>query len=149
MSETLHDTIKTKLKDIDNRISNWEADISLDGKNLQSAVVEQPSLLAYYDQIAVESEYLMDLMEMQVKKIRAERTKFIRDNFSKDYTDSAIQKVVEGDEAYIKTYKVFLLTKEMYERCKSLVEAFKQRSYSLNNIVKIREHELENITIRM
>lgn len=149
MSDTLYKTIQEKIDSIQDRISNWKTDISLDGKNLQSAVVEQPSLLAYYDQIAVEAEYFMDLMEMQVKKVRAERTKFIRDNFSKEYTDSAIQKLIDGDDQYIKAYRIYLLAKENYDRCKALVEGFKQRSYSLNNIVKIREHELENITIRL
>ena len=38
---------------------------------------------------------------------------------------------------------------EVYESVKSIVKSFEQRSYSLNNIVRIREKELENITIRM
>lgn len=141
--------IPQKLVEIERKIKNWERDVSLDGKNLQSAVVEQPSLLAYYDQVAVEAGYYVDLMEMMLKKVRAERTKFIRDNFARDYTDSAVQKAVEGDKEYQKVYAIYIEVKEVYDKCKSLVEAFKQRSYSLNNLVKIHENELENITIRI
>ena len=141
--------IPQKLLEIERKIKNWERDVSLDGKNLQSAVVEQPSLLAYYDQVAVEAGYYVDLMKMMLKKVRAERTKFIRDNFARDYTDSAVQKAVEGDKEYQKVYAIYIEVKEVYDKCKSLVEAFKQRSYSLNNLVKIHENELENITIRI
>jgi len=134
---------------IEKKMDNWENDIRLDGKNLQSAVVEQPSLLAYYDQIAVEAYTIMDYVETIVKKVRAERMRFIKENSSKDYTDTAIQRAIDGDKEYIKYQTIFLEVKEVYDKAKAIVEAFKQRSYSLNNIVKIREHELENITIRL
>lgn len=149
MSQQRYEKIPQKLVEIEKKIENWRDDVSLDGKNLQSAVVEQPSLLAYYDQVAVEAGYYVDLMEMMVKKVRAERIKFIRDNFARDYTDSAIQKAVDGDPQYVKVYEIYIEVKEVYDKCKSLVEAFKQRSYSLNNLVKIHENELENITIRI
>lgn len=149
MSQQRYEKIPQKILEIEKKIENWRDDVSLDGKNLQSAVVEQPSLLAYYDQVAVEAGYYVDLMEMMVKKVRAERIKFIRDNFARDYTDSAIQKAVDGDPQYVKVYEIYIEVKEVYDKCKSLVEAFKQRSYSLNNLVKIHENELENITIRI
>lgn len=149
MSQQRYEKIPQKILEIEKKIENWRDDISLDGKNLQSAVVEQPSLLAYYDQVAVEAGYYVDLMEMMVKKVRAERIKFIRDNFARDYTDSAIQKAVDGDPQYVKVYEIYIEVKEVYDKCKALVEAFKQRSYSLNNLVKIHENELENITIRI
>lgn len=149
LSQQRYEQIPKKLLEIEKKIENWRDDVSLDGKNLQSAVVEQPSLLAYYDQIAVDAGYYVDLMEMIVKKTRAERIRFIRDNFARDYTDSAIQKAVDGDPQYVKVYEIYIEVKEVYDKCKSLVEAFKQRSYSLNNLVKIHENELENITIRI
>lgn len=134
---------------LEKRLKDWESDIRLDGKNLQSAVVEQPSLLAYYDQLSVEAEAMLDYMEFMVKKVRAERMQFIKEHSSNEYTDTAIQKVIDGDKQYVKTYQIYLEVKELYEKSKAIVEAFKQRSYSLNNLVKIREAELENITIRM
>lgn len=148
LSQERYEKIPEKLAEIEYKIKNWESDIALDGKNIQAAIVEQPSLLAYYDQICVEAGYYVDLMEMMVKKVRAERIKYIRDNYSKEYTDTAIQKVVDGDPKYINAYQIYIEVKEVYDKCKSLVEAFKQRSYSLNNLVKIYEGELYNITIR-
>ena len=137
------------LDSINKRLEGWEANIRIDGKNIESANVEQPSWIAYYDQIAVEAGTIMDYAEMLVKRVRAERMVYIKVNAGKDYTDTAVQRAIDGDKAYIRYQQLYLEVKEMYEKCKAIVDAFRQRSYSLNNIVKIRENELENITIRL
>lgn len=134
---------------IENKIKDWKTDIRLDGKNLQSAVVEQPSLLAYYDQITVEANTIVKYIAMLEKKVRGERLKYIKEHAAHDYTDTALQRLIDGDKEYIKMHQVLLEVEELYDKCKSIVESFKQRSYCLNNIVKIRESELENITIRL
>ena len=141
--------LDTSLEVIFQKIENWEEDLKLDGKNIQSAIVEQPSLVAYYDQISVDASYVVDYMEMQLKKVRAERIKFIKENFAKDYTDTAINRVVEGDKEYNKTYALLLEARSVHDRCKAIVDAFRQRAYCLNNLVKIYENELYNITIRL
>lgn len=137
------------IEKIEDALNGWQDNIKIDGKNIEYANVEQPSWIAYYDQLAVEVYYNLEYLDMTVKRVRAERMKFIKENSSVDYTDSAIQKLIDGDKEYIKYYEMYLIIKELYDKCKSIVEAFKQRSYSLNNIVKIRERELENITIRL
>lgn len=137
------------LASIEKRIDGWEEQIKIDGKNIEVANVEQPSWIAYYDQLCVETGTILDYIELQVKKVRAEQMRHIKDNLSKDYTDSAIQKIIDGNPLYIEKQELYLEVKEVYDKCRAIVEAFKQRSYSLNNIVKIREAELENITIRI
>lgn len=143
------DKIPKILDNIHDRVKGWKDDIELNGKNIQSAIVEQASLIAFYDQISVEASYIVDYMEVLLKQTRAERIKFIKDNFAKDYTDTAINKVVEGDKEFVEVNMMLLEAKECYEKCKSIVDAFKQRGYCLNNLVKIYENELDNITIRM
>lgn len=137
------------LASIERRLAGWEDNIKIDGKNIEAANVEQPSWIAYYDQVAVEMSAIVDYCEILVKKVRAERMQYIKKNSAKDYTDTAIQKAIDGDKEYIVQQQIYLEVREVYDKCKSIVEAFKQRSYSLNNIVRLRENELENITIRL
>ena len=137
------------LASIDKRLDGWEDNIKLDGKNIASANVEQASWLAYYDQIAAETAAIREYCEMLVKKVRAERMHYIKTNSAKDYTDSAIQRAIDGDKAYLYQQEIYLEVCEVYDKCKSIVEAYKQRSYSLNNLVRTYENELQNITIRI
>ncbi len=106
---------------IEHKIADWESDIRLDGKNLQSAVVEQPSLLAYYDQVAVEANVIVRYIAMLEKKIRGERLKYIKENTSHDYTDTALQRLIDGDKEYIKIHQISLEVEELYDKCKSIV----------------------------
>lgn len=139
------DAVLAKFED---DLNGWANNLDILGKNIEVANVEQPSWIAYYDQIAVKLENILDYCEALVKKVRAERMKYIKDSSSKDYTDTAIQRMVDADKEYLNIYMKFLIVKEIYEGAKSIVKSFEQRSYSLNNIVRIRENELENITIR-
>lgn len=137
------------VNNINKKLSDWKNDVDLNGKNIQAAIVEQASLIAYYDQISVEASYLVDYVEIILKQTRADRIKFIKDNFAKDYTDTAINRVVEGDKIFVDISLLLIEVKECYAKCKAIVEAFKQRGYCLNNLVKIYENQLDNITIRM
>lgn len=134
---------------ITQKIDAFENDLKIDGKNLQSAVAEQSSLLVYYDHVSCEAQTLLNYVDMLLKKIKAERIQHIKKQSQIDYTDSMLQKIVESDKEYIKHNEYFLEVKELAEKCKSIVSAFEQRGYSLNNLVKIREHELEHVIIRI
>ncbi len=43
--------------------------------------------------------------------------------------------------------KIYIELKELCNLCECIVESFKARGYTLNNIVKVRIAELENITL--
>jgi len=128
-------------------MDGWKDNLRINGKNLESANIEQPTWIAYYDQLKVDMKILTDYMDMLVKERRAKMFRIISQNQSYDYTDNAKNKLIDDDEGYIALNKRYLVAKEMYLKLDSIVTCFSQRSFSLNNIVKIREKELENITV--
>lgn len=132
----------------DEKLKGWQDHLAIDGKNLEVCCVEQPSWLAYYDEIAVEMKYTLDFVEMVERMLRGEIMSDIKDRFQKVYTDSSIQKVIDANPDYIEVHEIFLTVQEQYDKARSIVKAFEQRSYALNNIVKIREKELEHVVIR-
>lgn len=129
------------------KLLEYKKDLNLNGKNLQVANVEQPSLIAYYDQITVEIHAYVKYLEMIEKDIRGTAYKKIRDSASRDYTEAAIQRLIDSDGEYLKVHSLLIDIEELYETSKSIVKCFEQRSYSLNNLVKIHEKELHNITV--
>lgn len=137
------------INSIENNVANWKDDLNLNGKNLRAANIEQPSLIAYYDQLAVEVNVALEFVDMKEKQIRGEKLVYIKDTFKKEYTDSSIQKVIDSDPKYMKIHLLYLEIKELHDKIRSIVDAFKQRAYVLNNLVKIHEKELENITINL
>ena len=129
-------------------LKDYEANLTINEKNLELACVEHASWLAYYDEIAVELKYTLEYVEMVEKEVRGNAFKFIKDSFQKEYTDTSILRVIDANPDYLEVHELFLIVQEQYDKARVVVKAFEQRSYSLNNIVKIREKELEHVVIR-
>lgn len=135
------------LDDFDQRLSGWKEDVSLGGRNIERANMEQPAFVAYYDQIKAEAESLCNKMEMQAKVAKAKSVKTITNQSQKDHGERTVDKMADTDPAYVAKYMAYLEVKERYLKAKSVVDSLQQRGYSLNNIVKIRIAELNDITI--
>lgn len=130
------------------RMKGWEENLEINNKNLELCCVQHASWLAYYDEIAAELKYTVDYVDMIESQVRGELFKFIKDTSQKAYTDSAINLVVDANPDYLEVHELLLMAQEQYMKCIKVVKAFESRSYMLNNIVKIREKELEHVVIR-
>ena len=81
-------------------------------------------------------------------QVRGEIFKYVKDTSQKAYTDSTINMVVDANPDFLEVHELLLMAQEQYMKCVKVVKAFESRSYMLNNIVKIREKELEHVVIR-
>lgn len=139
----IDDILKPARKDL----KEAKKDISLDSKNIAVANVEQPSLMAYYDQTKVELKFLTEYAEVLLKKKKGELFKEILESYSKSLNDRAIDKLIDSDPTYVELYRTYLEIKELYEKYIAIVNGFSQRSYSLTNLVKVYEKELQDIKV--
>jgi len=137
------------LAKIDKAISLYDNDVGIDGKNIEAANIEQPSMMAYYDEIKVACKILLDYVDMRIRYKKGILFDHISKDASYSYGERAIEKMIEGDDEFHSLSEKYLEVKERYLMLESIITAFQQRSYSLTNIVKIREHELENITLHI
>lgn len=151
MSKPWKEKIKKVAKNIldaDSQMEGWEANLVIQDKNLELCCVEHASWIGYYDEIAAELKYTVEFLDMIERQIRGELFKNIKDTAKKDYTDSAILRIIDANPDYLEIHELLLEATEQYDKCVKVVKAFEQRSYMLNNIVKIREKELEHVVIR-
>jgi methyl coenzyme M reductase subunit C-like uncharacterized protein (methanogenesis marker protein 7) len=122
-------------------------DVSINGKNIESANIEQPSLIARYDELKVELKIMVDYIDVKIAQRRSQAFKQITDGSSLDYSDRAKERMIDDDPTYVDLSLKMLDVKELYLKYDSVIKQLEQRSYSLTNIVKIREKELQNITL--
>ncbi len=140
--------VAERILEASNNLDGWEDNLAIDGKNLEVCCIQHASHLAYYDEIAAEMKYTVDFVEMVESQVRGELFKHIKDTMQKAYTDSSIQLVIDANPDYLEVHEILLMAQEQYIKAVKIVKAFEQRSYMLNNIVKIREKELEHVVIR-
>lgn len=125
-----------------------ESDLKVDGKNLEECCVKQASLLSYYDEISVRMKYNLNRVKLFELQMKGELYVHIKENSKKDYTDSAIKMIIDSNPEFVKLRDTSLMLEEIYDRAASVVESFKTRSFDLNNIIRIRENQLQDVTIR-
>lgn len=145
--ENIDDLIDPLLDKYADDLKSWKKDVEIGGKNLKIANVEQASYLARYDEIKVNLKSLLDYYDMKVKEVRSESIKMLTKNSSFSYTSTEKEKIVDSDPKYIKTYRIYLEVKELHNMASAIVDQFKNRAYTLHNLVKIYESSLEDITL--
>ncbi len=148
-SKKKFELIASSIAELNSRMEDWKTDLELNGVNLRVALIKQPSILAYYDQIAVELYACVKHLQAMEKEVRGLVYKKLKEKATRDYTDTAIQRLIDCDSEYMKVHTLLIDVEEIYENCKAIVGAIQQRAYTLNNLVRVYEKELQDITINI
>lgn len=131
----------------DEKLKDWKTHLKIDGKNIESANIEQASWLAYYDEIKIELKTLVDFMDMKIKEIRGKVTNMILNKSSEIHNEKTRERLIDCDPDYIKMYQISLEVKEIYSLADSIVNQFIQRGYILTNLVRIRTSDIQDVTL--
>lgn len=137
------------INDYEKKLSGWEKNVSLDNKNIERVNIEQSSWLAYYDEIKVNLKTMVEYFEYLLKNQKAKDIRVLMRTSEKALTDRMLDKLAEESQDYNDIFMVYLEIKELYLLADSIVNQLYQRAYAINNIVKIREKELQGITLHL
>jgi hypothetical protein len=129
------------------KIKDWKQNIKLDGKNIEVVNIQQVAWCAYYDEMRVQIKSIHDFLDMKIRQIRGKLFLKISTSSSNDYSDRAKERIIDDSPEYLAIYRKYLEIKELYENIQSIVDQFKNRSYTLNNIVNIRIAALQDETL--
>ncbi len=132
------------LSEYDKELDQVEDRLSLKNKTIERSNMENPTWMSYYDQKKVELKILNDYMEMKVNQIRGRLFMRYKENHMVSLNISEINQYINNEEAYTDQYEILLEVQEVYDKYKQVIEAFKMRSFSLNNITKLRVASLED-----
>lgn len=135
------------IEEYENALSDVKEHLIISGKNLEAVNKEQPMWLHYYDYKRIELQTLLKYVEGQVQRVRGRLFKSYTESYQREISDRAKDKYIDNEDAYLNVFGVYLEIKELYEQYCAVVDAFRQRGYSLNNITKIRVANLEDVEI--
>lgn len=143
------ESVVDALEKYDSALAGWKDNLTLDNKNIEVVNVEQVSWLGYYDEIKVQLKIMLDYMDYLLKEQKSQAMKLLYNTMQKSVSDRAVEKLAEDNKRYKNLFVIYLEVKELYLLAESIVSQLQQRSYSINNIIKIREKELEGITLHI
>lgn len=142
-------SIVANLEKLEKALDGWQANLSLDNKNIEVANVEQTAWLAYYDEIKVQLKMMLEYVDYLLREQKAKAMKLLYQTMQKSVTDRSIEKLAEDNSKYKNLFLIYLEVKELHMLAESIVFQLQQRAYSINNIVRIREKELEGVTLHL
>jgi len=117
--------------------------LNLNGKGYKEANKEQAQWVSYYDERRLEIKTILEYFDIEVERVR---TKIIRgfERYHRDLTDSMKKVYANNEPELLEVQKRRLTVQEIYGKYNSLVEAFKQRGYSLKNIATLIQANIED-----
>ncbi len=131
------DEYKTHLHNVSNILE-------LENKPLGLANREQISWLYFYDEKLKDLKTMLSYIESDIKVIYGKLYKDIKENNAYDLKSAEISLYIETKKEY-RTFKIIEVEiKDLYEKYKSIVDAFSARGYILNNLTKLHTMNLEN-----
>jgi hypothetical protein len=126
------------LKEYDACLRGYEKCLKVDMKTYAKANSEQAGWLAYYSEIQDELDIMFKDMETRVKVARGQAAIKLEKVASKKYTEKETGYHVDVDPMVNKTIKAMREIEERKKKSETIVAAFSQRGFTLNNMTRIR-----------
>jgi hypothetical protein len=101
----------------------------------------------FYDQKRIELHILKKHMEKEVARVRGKLWKDYTEVHTRELTARDKDNYINQEKAFLNKDELMLIVQELHDKYGALVDAFKSRGYSLNNIVKLRTSSIENDVI--
>lgn len=124
-----------------------ENHLKIKGKNLESANVENPSWMAYYDQRKIELHSLARFIEMKLEQEKGKLWKAYTEAYSRELSARDKDQYISKDPSYLKVYQVLIIIEELLKKYSSVVDAFQNRGYALRNITSLRVASMEDVVL--
>lgn len=155
MTDIIKGTVSDlQLKRMTARLQSYEALIDaaaplfeLDGVSLESACKNHAQNLMFYNNSLQECRTIEDVVKLKLEEVEGQLYKKYNENHQRALGQRDIGQYIKGDPAYVEIYEVFLEVVLIKRNLESIVDALKSMGWSLNNIVKLRIAQLEDVTL--
>ncbi len=127
-------------------LEDHETNLVIKGKKLELANYEHPGWQSYYDERRIELHTLVKYFEVEVNKVRGQLFRQY-ENYSRELDNRSKEKYIDHEPEYLTIFEIYLEVKDLHDRYAGVVDAFRSRGFTLNNITKIRVAALEDAVI--
>jgi hypothetical protein len=129
-------------------LERGEGEIAIGG-NLLHCNQTHPGLIAYFDAMHTDLDMILELVERDYRLTKGRIMKQWANDppTQRKLSTTEIKEVLETEDEVIEAYKFVEDVRYVYEQYSSLMKALEQRGYTLNNIVKLRIANMEEVEV--
>jgi hypothetical protein len=126
---------------------DFNTHLQIQYKRIDTAVIEQAGWYSFYDTKRAELKIIYEYMELKLATIHSIKWQKFTEKHDRALTQKDKEVYIKHDVDYINMSILVLHTKEVYEQYMSIVDSFKMRGYSLNNLTKLKTTNQEDWVI--
>ncbi len=111
----------------------------IEGQNVQDVLATHPSEFHFFITCAGNIRAFLDYLDSLIKNKRGRKYQDIKGHTSRDLNHAAINQLIDGHDDIFDLFSRYLKVKEVHDKFLGRVESYRQRGYTLNNLIKASE----------
>lgn len=146
-SDILLGRIPGRIQQYELLIDAAEDVFKLNGVNLEEACKKHAQNLMFYDVMLQECKTIEETIKIKVEEVEGQLFQQYHSNMNVKLSSTEVRFYVKGDPKLVQVMQILVEVQHTKRRLESIVEALKSFGWSLNNIVKIRISQLEDVNL--
>ena len=127
-------------------ISEARKDISLAG-NVERNARDMPGIVEYRFYQLQEIESVLEYLNIELRKMRSHSFKKFLEHYNKQLSSRDAEKYIDGEPNIVDMTHLINEFALVRNSMQGIIKALEQKSFSINNIIKLRSSGLENIEL--
>ena len=115
-------------------MKGFDVNLEVKGKNINVANAEQAGWFSYYDSIRVELKHIVEFVSMKLDCEVSNLYVRFNEKHNRSLGPTQIKEYIKREPTYLALYMKYLQSVETYDKCKSIVDSFTARGYTLKNM---------------
>lgn len=115
--------------------------------NIEQAVAMLPGLIEYRFNQLQEIEAILNFLNIELRKLRSKHFKRYLENYQRALSSRDVEKYIDGEENVVDYEHIVNEFALLRNRWLGVMKGFDQKSFSLNNVIKLRTAGIEDATL--
>lgn len=114
---------------------------------IETIVQKLPSYLETRFSQLQEIETVLEIMEIEMRKLESEKYKMFLENYKRQLSSSDVKKYIDGDSEVVALSELIVEVAYIRNQYTSVVKALEAKGFALGHVVKLRTAGIEDSTI--
>lgn len=124
-----------------------DEDLAMKGRQIERIAADIPSIVEHrYGQLQ-EIEAILEFLNIEMRKIRSKVFRRFLENYQRALSSRDVEKYVDGDDEVVDMAVLINQFSLLRNQWLGLVKGIDQKSFSVNNIVRLRVAGLDDATL--
>lgn len=137
------ENIAIALEEYAKKLEPVKADLNVTNKPIDTANIEQASLMYLYHECYVELKAILNYVEDTLNSTKGRLWKNLTDDSNRMLQQKDKEQYINHDPEYLAMRELYIEVEELTAKFAAAVEAFKSRGYALNNLTRLILKDLE------